>query len=452
MSESLHTPTFNMKVVVRETGLKPDTLRAWERRYGIPNPNRTAGGHRLYSQHQIDMLKWLINRQDEGLSIRHAVELWQQMEASDDDPFALDVEERPLTTIPNGISGDKLSELRHEWLTCCLNFNEFGAQQILAQAFAQFPTETVCFELLQKNLNQIGQLWYEGEVTVQQEHFCSSLAIRQLEALLASAARPTQDVRLLVACPPHEQHTFGPLMLTLLFRRRGWNVVYLGANVPIARMETAVNAINPHLVILSAQTLYTAGTLRPMSNYLYDLNVPLAYGGAVFNYLEKSRAYLPGHYLGYDLPDVPEKVQHLIKSKEIGKPPTGLPNGYETAVNHFNEKRRAIEAHVQAHIHEIGLDRSYLHNANNDLGNNISAALGLGDINLLTANINWVQGLLMNYHYRMPEEAVETYIYQYQQAIEAHLDERGKPIKSWFKHLRKSKKATSQIRASSNNN
>ncbi|MCA9937221.1 MAG: MerR family DNA-binding transcriptional regulator, partial [Anaerolineales bacterium] len=40
-----------MKVVVQETGLKPDTLRAWERRYGVPSPERTAGGHRLYSQY-----------------------------------------------------------------------------------------------------------------------------------------------------------------------------------------------------------------------------------------------------------------------------------------------------------------------------------------------------------------------------------------------------------------
>ena len=56
-------PTFNLKAVVNETGLKPDTLRAWERRYGLPKPHRTPGGHRLYSQRDIDMLKWLISRQ-----------------------------------------------------------------------------------------------------------------------------------------------------------------------------------------------------------------------------------------------------------------------------------------------------------------------------------------------------------------------------------------------------
>ncbi len=67
-------PTFNLKAVVRETGLKPDTLRAWERRYGLPEPDRTEGGHRLYSQEDIEILKWLIGRQDEGMSISRAVD------------------------------------------------------------------------------------------------------------------------------------------------------------------------------------------------------------------------------------------------------------------------------------------------------------------------------------------------------------------------------------------
>ncbi len=80
------TPTYNLKAVVRETGLKPDTLRAWERRYGVPAPQRTDSGHRLYSQHDIDTLKWLLVRQNEGMSISRAVELWHRLEADGLDP------------------------------------------------------------------------------------------------------------------------------------------------------------------------------------------------------------------------------------------------------------------------------------------------------------------------------------------------------------------------------
>ena len=75
MPANQQEPTFNLKVVVQETGLKPDTLRAWERRYGLPQPHRTPGGHRLYSQRDIDTLKWLVARQNEGMSISRAVKL-----------------------------------------------------------------------------------------------------------------------------------------------------------------------------------------------------------------------------------------------------------------------------------------------------------------------------------------------------------------------------------------
>ncbi|MBV7338587.1 MerR family transcriptional regulator [Chloroflexi bacterium TSY] len=70
-----------MKAVVQQTGLKPDTLRAWERRYGLPNPRRTESGHRLYSQQDIAVLQWLIARQNEGLSISRAAALLHRMKA-----------------------------------------------------------------------------------------------------------------------------------------------------------------------------------------------------------------------------------------------------------------------------------------------------------------------------------------------------------------------------------
>ena len=87
-------PIYNLKVVVQETGLKPDTLRVWERRYGLPQPHRTPGGHRLYSQQDIDTLKWLVARQKEGMSISKAVQLWLNLEAEGKNPL-LDLSASP---------------------------------------------------------------------------------------------------------------------------------------------------------------------------------------------------------------------------------------------------------------------------------------------------------------------------------------------------------------------
>ncbi|MDQ3004962.1 MAG: MerR family transcriptional regulator, partial [Chloroflexota bacterium] len=87
------TPAYNLKVVLKETGLAADTLRAWERRYGLPVPQRTAGGHRLYSQRDIETIKWLINRQADGLSISRAVDMYNDLLTSGSDPLGDSVQQ-----------------------------------------------------------------------------------------------------------------------------------------------------------------------------------------------------------------------------------------------------------------------------------------------------------------------------------------------------------------------
>src|SRR5512147_475453 len=128
------SPAFNLKAVLRETGLAADTLRAWERRYGLPLPQRTAGGHRLYSQYDIETIKWLLARQTEGLSISRAVDLWNEKTGSGLDPLA-DVVAPALpssqTTLAISASMEtNLEVLRAQWITACMKFSEAGSEQV----------------------------------------------------------------------------------------------------------------------------------------------------------------------------------------------------------------------------------------------------------------------------------------------------------------------------------
>ena len=273
-------PIFNLKAVVQETGLKPDTLRAWERRYGIPDPNRTSGGHRLYSHRDIETLKWMIARQDEGLSISRAVNLWQTLLQDGQDPLEMP---QYLDAVPTPILrfdlGESISELRASWVQTCLLFEEQQAEALLAQAFALYPLEAVCFEVLQKGLSEIGTGWYSGEVTVQQEHFASAMATRRLETLLAATPPPTRGGRILIGCAPSDDHTFSALLLSLLLRRMGFDVVYLGANIPDQQLEETIETIHPDLVVMVAQHLSSAAALLDIAAALSGAQVPLAIGG-----------------------------------------------------------------------------------------------------------------------------------------------------------------------------
>src|SRR5512145_1570202 len=142
------TPAYNLKVVLKETGLAADTLRAWERRYGLPMPQRSAGGHRLYSQRDIETIKWLMHRQTEGLSISRAVDLWNEQIASGADPLAEAAQKASISPVALPVQyqapDTTIDSLRTRWVEACMEFSESAAEQTLNQAFSMFPVEAVC--------------------------------------------------------------------------------------------------------------------------------------------------------------------------------------------------------------------------------------------------------------------------------------------------------------------
>lgn len=422
MSRVNETPTFNLKAVVQETGLKPDTLRAWERRYGLPQPERTSGGHRIYSQHDIDTLKWLIDRQDEGLSISRAVALWQEIAGEGRNPLIEYGEPEVEGLIPPPLEvGETMVQLRDSWVKYCLDYNEQKAEYVLAQAFAVYPPETVCLELLQRGLAELGMLWYEGKATAQQEHFASALAIRRLEALLAASPAPHRSGRILVGCPPLEEHIFSPLLLTLLLRRRGWEVVYLGANVPLERMERTIALNKPRLVILSAQTLFTAANLLKMAELLLVEEVPLAYGGLIFNTIPELTQRIPGHFLGRDLPQAPHTIEQIMATPALLAAAVDKPATYEASLYEFRENQAEIEAGLWRLMNHGRLTQSELGRANYNMARDISAALILGDMTFLSYDLEWLQGLMTNHHYSLENNLLHAYVQAYYQSAQAVL-------------------------------
>ena len=435
MSKPSKAPAYNLKVVMQETGIKADTLRAWERRYGLPVPERTSGGHRLYSQYDIETIKWLQARQTEGLRINRAVNLWRRMQDSDQDPLlALPVEEIQTPVVAGElISGEILDEMKENWIAACMVFDEPSAENILAQAFARYPLETVCLEILRKGLSEIGNLWYSGESTVQQEHFASSLAIRRLDALLAAAPAPTRKGRILIGCPAGEEHVFSALMVTLLLRHHGYDVIYLGANVPLAQLGKTITSTQPTLVVLTAQQLTSAAALYEVALFLHRKKVRLGYGGLIFNLLPGLRKRIPGHFLGETLEQAVQEIERLITSQAETPGVESVPEIYQIAQRQFNQKQPLIEAYLFEQLQKNGMQEHHLEIASDFLVNDIQAGLILGDMEFLQFEIDWIKSLLENHN--IPEDLLLHYLVLYKQASEANLSEAGQPIINWLDRM-----------------
>lgn len=434
--EDLLNPTYNLKAVVKETGIKPDTLRAWERRYGLPQPSRTSGKHRLYTQQDIDTLKWLVARQQEGLSISRAVNLYRSLEAEGHDPLLMPQYALPSQPVPAGlIQGNTSQELRKEWLEACFNFDEGRAELILNQAFALFQPEMVATELLGKGLTEVGAGWYEGKVSVQQEHFASEIAVRRLEALIAGAPSPNLFGKILIACPPGEQHTFSSLLLAYLVRRSGREVIYLGANVPNYYLDETIEATKPNLVVMISQMLITTGTLLGAARLLESRNVPLAFGGGIFNRNPTLQQRIPGHYLGEDLNAAVESIDRILRTNPRFSAIDSPEPNYQEAYRSFLEVEPKIRSIVHASLLEAGFEASQNVFTVDQFSQLLASALMLGDVRFLDSELQWIRQYLNNLG--IPLESLSVFLDAFYRAIEEEMGARGTLIVEYLGDLQK---------------
>jgi len=427
------TPTYNIKVVLNQTGIAADTLRAWERRYGLPVPQRTQGGHRLYSDYDIETIKWLMDRQNEGLSISRAVDLWNEQIASGSDPLAGAASVSPASSmaVPPAAPDSTLSTLRADWVSACSDFDEVAAEQILNQAFSLFPIEAVCTELIQKGMSDVGNLWYENKLSVQQEHFTSSLAMRRIDALLSAAPAPTRKDTIIVGCPADEWHTFTPLMISLFLRRRGFRIIYLGANVPADRFVETVKDTNANLVLLVAQQLVSAATLQGAANALANKNIPVAFGGRIFTLRPTLKDYIPGYFLGNEIDSAINEIEKVLNSKNLPKAVKTASQMHTVAHQAFISKRTKIEATLKEMLQPLAISPNEINTSIHFLGDHISAALQLGDVSHVSAEIDWLRMLLAS-HATNPEQLVG-FMDFYAQAVDKNINGQGKPITDWLK-------------------
>ncbi len=419
------TPTFNLKAVLKETGIAADTLRAWERRYGLPLPERTPGGHRLYSQRDIEIIKWLMARQREGLSISRAVDLWNELTASGQDP--LPAPAKQIISVPSA----NLDAIRGQWLSACMAFDESAADQILNQAFAAHPMETVCIEVMQRGLQEIGEMWYQNKINAQQEHFTSALVQRRLDAMIAAAPPPTRPYTILIGCTAGDQHVFVPLLLTLLLRRRGYHVVYLGANVPVLRFNEVLQVVKPHLVILSAQLLQNANGVRETAEHLQVSGSRIAYGGRIFNLLPELRSRIPAYFLGETVPEALQMIETLVTTDVHLRGITPVDDQDILLAKAYVHDRPMIEAYVAREAETLEISPEFLTIAFDQLGDNLASALSLGNLDSVSVEMDWLSGLLQEHN--QDHHNLTKFLGAYAKSVDENMGVTGQPISAWLK-------------------
>lgn len=290
--------------------------------------------------------------------------------------------------------------------------------------------------LIYPGLAEVGNLWFQDQVSVQQEHFASELAARKIQALISAAPQPIHHQRILVGCPPSEHHTLSALMVTLLLRYRGWDVLYLGGNLPTAQLLDTIVVTTPDLVILTASQLSTAATLLDTVNLLQDQAVPVVFGGWIFNQVDQLASFIPGYFAGQTLSAAIPRIEEIIQYPRSGGENKPRPTPFSSTISIFTKKKSAIENQALEFLTgSLGnnLPITYFQGTNEFLGQGIMAALALGDLKLLDFDLDWVKELLKNLG--LSHDLLQDYLRAYSSAVNSHLGDQGKTIVEWFDSL-----------------
>jgi MerR family transcriptional regulator, light-induced transcriptional regulator len=254
-------PTYPIRIVCALTGLNPITLRAWERRYGFIEPIRTPGGHRLYTQEQVDRINRTLSMLASGMQIGAAARAVRRSAAS---------------SSPT----DLWTALRGQAIAAIMRFDESALDAIYESALGLQPIEVVTRELLMPVLEELGRRWESAEGRIAEEHFFTTYTRNKLGARLQLRRGIAPRSRLLCACAPGEHHELGLLLFALAAHDQNVACVVLGANTPFDELAPACRRARCDGIVISmSMQTEAAGLERDLREVVRETNRPVFVGG-----------------------------------------------------------------------------------------------------------------------------------------------------------------------------
>lgn len=237
--------TYRIHIAAEMSGVSEGLIRAWERRYGVLKPRRSASGYRNYTDADIEVLRRLKKLTEEGVAIAEAVRLLPQVRREAKEH--LEAREAPRKPP----QADQVMRWRQEVLVAAERLDQQTVEAILDDAMASLPPVAFFEELLVPLQREVGERWHAGTLTVAEEHLVTQAARQRVLTLMHQAPRRAKR-HVVCACLPLEDHELGLMGAALRFRHAGWRVTFLGARTPGEHLARVVRAVKPDLVALSA--------------------------------------------------------------------------------------------------------------------------------------------------------------------------------------------------------
>jgi DNA-binding transcriptional MerR regulator/methylmalonyl-CoA mutase cobalamin-binding subunit len=281
-------PLYRIGTVARLAGISTHALRVWERRYGVPAPARSEGGARLYSEAEVARLRLLKRAVDRGHPIGQLV------------PLDRDTLER-LAGARAGLDGardssaalgESAAELVTAFLQAVRDFDAAHAQELLDRASLLFSARMLVLDVLAPLLARIGDEWADGGLCSASEHLGSALVRDHASQLMRKLSPEPGAELIVVSTPAGELHELGAMLAATTAKMRGFDVLYLGPDLPASQIALAARSSQAAFVALSVLALEVDRAVAEIDLLLAELpeHVELLVGGPLAETISRRAA------------------------------------------------------------------------------------------------------------------------------------------------------------------
>ena len=230
---------YRINVVAQKTGISAATLRAWERRYGIPVPRRTESSYRVYSDEDIALIQRVLSLCNDGMSPSEAAKV------------VLSEAQQPVLGAHEHGFGDPYDQVRSQIVGAVEAFDPDAIEMAVNRALTLGSAAVICEQVIVPVMFRIGDLWHTGEITVAQEHLATQILETTARKLIGLMQPPPGSRRVLLACFAEDEHTLPLYAIGLHLVQASFRTVMLGGRTPPAAIRQAVQKLEPACVGLS---------------------------------------------------------------------------------------------------------------------------------------------------------------------------------------------------------
>lgn len=302
---------YHIRTVMALTGIPAVTIRAWENRYGVIVPSRTDGGHRVYSEQDVDDLRWLKSQvENNGINISQASQMLKRKKLEQ----LLEKSRLPDGTLSNKVSvspGKSETSVRdveallqsiqfssedvsfEKWISelydALTSFQNDRAHLLAEAAFSRYGEDDVFHHILAPLLHRIGDEWENATLTMAQEHFASTFVMLRFSHFFQTLPVLSNLPKWLAFCPSGEHHQIGLLMFSLFLRKKGADVIYLGPNTTEDGLSELIEANGIRHVCVSLTDVRLLQTSEQMIERLLAKHSSLQFllGGLAFHQMDQ---------------------------------------------------------------------------------------------------------------------------------------------------------------------